>query len=702
MNLDQVVSKVQTGFSNLQVGQQYKDAATLNIKLWLTDPMFSDYVPQLNHLIDAGHWDYLLDSFYQVIPFGTGGRRGEVGIGPNRINPWTIQASAQGHSQYLKKMYGDAVMSRGIVITYDVRQFFTNKFFNDSLPNPVKGVNCQDLAKAAARVYAANGVKVYFFDGVRTTPELSFSIRHLNAIAGDMISASHNPPEHNGKKVYDEFGGQLIAPFDENLVNEVTQNVHTITVMDFNEAVTKKLIVMLDHSVDEAYWDTCSKLSLSPERNISIVYSPLNGTGLTSVPKVLERLGFKVNLDPLTAYTSGKFEHITFNIPNPEVIQSFDAPLKYAKEINADIVISSDPDADRVGIMVNHQGNWEFLNGNEIGAVLTEYVISKRKASLKGQGIVIKTQVTTNLIKRIAEQNGMKSIDDLLVGFKFVGAILNDIQKKGEIDNFLMGCEESHGYLAGNYARDKDSVLPAIWLSELAAALKKEGKTIVDYLKQIYAKYGYFRNYLTEVRLPGAEGMSEIAKIQTTLKSNPPKVFGEFELDHVEDWMDRQPIVSETDKAAKNGMVFYVKPVKGTTSMRVTLRPSGTEPKSKMYFEIGSEPFDIKDYDQIKANIEVILQNFEKAFMKECYKAIGVDFPERGFLLFWQLPLKDKLKYFEVESEIELLKEVEPDKSCRLDKLNEMIAFLGADPIEKVDKAFIAKNNMSIREYLDL
>lgn len=701
MDIANLLTKAKAGFDTIKVGNSYKDTALTNLEVWLTNPDYQNYQAQIKHLIESEHWDYLLDCFYQVIPFGTGGRRGEVGIGPNRINPWTIQASAQGHSQYLIKQYGDAAKKRGIVLAYDVRQFFSNKYFNDSLENPVRNLNCKDLALAAASVYTANGIKVFLFDSYRTTPELSFAIRYLKAVSGDMFSASHNPPEHNGKKIYDEFGGQLIAPYDERLVDEVTQNVSKIITIPLEQASNSGLLEEIGQDVDNAYIQACSKLSLSNKRNVSIAYTPLHGCGSTSVLKVLNTLGFTVSIDPKTANPSGKFENVTFNIPNPEVIQSFETPLEHARNIDADIILNSDPDADRIGIMIKHNNKYEFLNGNEIGIVLTQYVIDKKKNKLAGQGVIVKTQVTSGLIAKIAEQNNMKCIGDLLVGFKFIGEVMNQLEKEGKIDNFLFGAEESHGFLAGNYVRDKDAVLPAIWLSELAAELKDQNLTIIDYLRGIYSKYGYFRNYLTEIRLPGAEGMSQIKIIQDTLKSNPPKQVGRFELDNVEDWMDRKPILSETDKAAKNGMVFYFKPVEGTSSMRVTVRPSGTEPKSKMYFEIGSVPFDEADYDLIKTHTEKIKTEFEQAFMKACYKTLNIDFPDRGFLLFWQLPLQDKLKYFEVEREIVKLKEV-IDSSTRKQKLDELLSFLGSDPIKKVDDAFKAEYGSGLIEYLNL
>ena len=294
----------------------------------------------------------------------------------------------------------------------------------------------------------------------------------------------------------------------------------------------------------------------------------------------------------------------------------------------------------------------------------------------------------------------MKILGDLLVGFKYIGAVMNEMDNKGEINNLLVACEESHGYLAGDYVRDKDAAIAGLWLAECAAELKDQSRTLVDYLEDIYSKYGYFKNYLTEIRLPGAEGMSQIQTIQKFFREKQPTVFGRFEVEQFEDWQNRTPILSETDESSKNGLVFTFKPVTGTTTMKVTVRPSGTEPKIKMYFEIGSLPFDKKEMQTIKAQMQALLEEFEKAFMIESYKAIGVDFPERGFLLFWQLPLTAKLKYFEIEEQIASLKN--EDKNTRKERLATLLAFLGSDPIQKVDNAFTKKYGESITTYLEL
>ena len=701
MDSNKFIEEVKIGFKSLNVGQQYKDEAIRNIATWLEDKMFAGYKAQLVHIIKSFDWDYLLDCFYQVIAFGTGGRRGEVGIGPNRINKWTIQASAQGHSQYLINHYGEEAKKRGVVLTFGVREFFTNKHFDDNLENPVKSLTGKDLAYAAAEVYTANGIKVLIFDTPRTTPELSFTIRFTKAVAGDMFDASHNPPEHNGKKVYDEYGGQLIPPEDENLVTEVTQNVKEIKTISIKEAKNKNLFLLLGEKEDIAYFTEINSLSLSKSRSAILVYTPLHGVGSTSCFKLLEKAGFNITSDPKTSNQSGKFENITFNIPNPEVRESFDTTLKFAMDTNADLILNSDPDADRIGVMVKHKNKWVYLNGNEIGSILTRYSIEKWKEQGKKGGIVVKTTVTTNLATEICKANNIKLIGELPVGFKYIGEEMNKIEKEGRIDEFIFGLEESHGYIAGNYLRDKDAAIGALWLAELASELKDNNQTLVDYLDDTYSKYGYFKNYLTEIRLPGAEGMSQIRSIQDTLRSQKLTKLSKYVVNNVEDFWDRLPFLSETDKITKDVLIFHFELFENYTSIKITLRPSGTEPKAKMYFEIGSKPVNISDLPQTKEKTDALIKEFEKLFMLHCFKVLGVDFPERGFLLFWQLPLKDKLHYFEIENDIEKLIS-EKDNKIKNEKLNKLLEFLGNDPVEKVNKAFTAKYNAGIREYLSI
>ena len=700
-----LIEKAKKGFDTLDLPENFKSDALANLQTWLTDAMFADYVPQIDHLIESQQWDFLLDSFYQVIPFGTGGRRGLVGVGPNRINPWTIQASAQGHSQFLTQAHGESARQKGVVLAYDVRRFTDTARYAADRPSPVSDLDCRQLAEAAAQVYTANGIQVYLFESTRSTPELSFAIRHLGAVSGCMFSASHNLPTDNGKKVYDQYGGQLIPPYDQELVDEVTQNVSAIKTLDLEKAVENGLLETIGAAVDEAYHAAVAALQLSDVRGVRILYSPLHGTGLTSVYPVLKAMGFDIHLDPATSNLSGAFENVTFNIPNPEVIQSFDTARPNADAIGADVIMSTDPDADRIGILVRHGGEWKFLNGNEIGIVLTEYAIEQYRQAgrLSGENTIIKTEVTSSLIDTIAAGNGIQCIGDLLVGFKYIGDRMNRLEAEGRQNDFILGTEESHGFLMGNYARDKDAAGAAVWLAELASRLKAEGRTLVNCLDGIYAKYGYCHNYLTEIRLLGARGIGRIKTIMAHLRENEISSVGEFGVaEKIDRWKgEPQPHLSPTDTSSRNVLILKLDNLPDTRSIRITVRPSGTEPKFKIYIEVLGKPFDPADIVAAKERLVAIQQKLERAFMSYCYGILGVDFPERGYLLFWQLPLDDKLKYFEVEEEIAALKDV-ADAADRRARMDEQLAFLGANPVQKVDPAFFARYGTGLLEYLEL
>ena len=394
---------------------------------------------------------------------------------------------------------------------------------------------------------------------------------------------------------------------------------------------------------------------------------------------------------------------LPFNIPNPEVRESFDTPLPVAEDVNADILISTDPDADRIGVMAKHRGSWRYLNGNEIGIILTQYGISKYKTKnlLNKDCVVIKTGVTTSLIEKIALENNIQCISDLLVGFKYIGEEMNKLEKANKMQKFILGTEESHGFIIGNYARDKDAACAAVWMSELAAELKKENKTLIDYLNDIYAQYGYCHNYLTEIRLTGAKGMEQIALIMEHLRNNDIGTLGEYDiLEKIDRWNGR-PFLSPTDKASRNVLIFNFDNTPDTHSIRVIVRPSGTEPKVKVYVEVTGKPCKLENLQIENVNITTIREKLEKTFMQYCYKILDVDFPERGFLLFWQLPLDIKLKYFEIEDDIVSLKNIS-DKEERKEKLEKLFVFLGANPIKKVNNAFSKKYSMGIRKYLNL
>jgi phosphomannomutase len=407
--------------------------------------------------------------------------------------------------------------------------------------------------------------------------------------------------------------------------------------------------------------------------------------------------------DEASSIPDPKFSTITFNIPNPEVIESFRNLLPGADKEEADIILVTDPDADRVGTMSKEADGWQFYTGNEIGILITAYLLSelKSKSLLKTTNSIVKTIVTTNLIEKIALNYGIKITSDLLVGFKYIGEIMEKMQMDGTIDDFLLGIEESNGSIAGDYIREKDGLAPGILLAELASKLKEEGKTIGQYLNEVYLEFGYYMNYLTEIRLPGAEGMSSIAKIQKHLRETEPKNIGEFVVQEYIDKWDGDPFLSPTDKDSRNLLVMKIAHDEKLSQLQVIIRPSGTEPKLKFYFEIGVDSTKVADLEEMKKYAKSVREALEKDMLKYCYKIIGIDFPDRAFLLFWQLPAQVKMQYFVIEKDIEQLKQI-ADVDARRTKLNDLLKFLGSDPIDKVDKAFIAKNQIGILKYLEL
>jgi len=709
------IAEVEEGFKKLRVGDRFKEEALRNIKVWLNDDEFKPYREQIIDLIRRKEFELLLDSFYQVIPFGTGGRRGPVGIGTNRINPWTIAASAQGHSDHLIEQYGEDAQKRGIVLAYDVRRYPDTGIYNDGLPNPVKGITSEGLAVIATEVYAANGIKVYLFDGIRTTPELSFAVRYMKAVAGDMFSASHNPKTDNGKKVYEHNGGQLIPPFDQELADTVNR-VTKIKRMDFDEACKRGLVVWIGDEVDNAYLAQTTSKALTGERDAVIVYSPLHGVGGTSVYETLKRVGFDVVYDEKTKTPDGGFPNVKFNIPNPEVEESFETLIEAGEAIGADILINSDPDADRLGICVKHalersegtDAGYEYLNGNEIAAVLTRFILSElsSQGKLPESPVVAKTLVTTELCRAIAEKFGCEVVGDLLVGFKYIAEEMRKLEEKGEADRFVIGLEESHGYLVGTYAHDKDAAPPAVLLCELASKLKEEGKTIVDYLNSIYKEYGYYKTLLSNIILRGAEGRTKIDMMQKTLREEPPSKIAGFKVARFVDKWKGEPHASYTDTMSRDVLVFELE--SNEELMKVTVRPSGTEPKTKIYFEVGGNPLGLNAPDEKlereKQRVTALVKELEKDMVKHCYSIIGVDMPERNLALSTLLPVEVKQKYFEIEEEIISLKSTV--ENCAMGKdeakkrIEDMLLIFGADPVEKITKAFEMRAGVALAEFL--
>jgi phosphoglucomutase/phosphomannomutase len=592
------LSQAREGFQTVSVDAAVREQALKFLQHWLAQPEFVPYRLQLEWLIQEKQWAGLIDRFYQILPFGTGGRRGAVGIGPNRMNLWTLGASVQGHCEYLKERFPDR-NQLSVVLAYDVRRFEdVRKNYNPKLPNPVLHLTSRDLAHHAVGVYVANGIHAYTLpaDSNRflATPELSFAIRFLQAQGGLNISASHNPPDDNGGKFYDERGGQPVPP-DDQIMADLVDQVTTIKTMPWTDAVRTGRVHFLDNSSHQAYIDLCRKQSLVPPpkaNEIQIVFTPLHGVGAMTAMEVLVQQGFLVLPVEEQMKPDGMFPNVT-QTPNPEVPVSMDRAEALAKKEQADLVLSTDPDADRLGAMIptsepgasatgagdvrdrmsevrgQKSNAWRFVTGNEIAALLTHFKLSKlsQRGQMPGSPIVIKTEVTTGLMTRIARHFRTQIVDNLLVGFKYIADVLWHLEQSGAYEDvrgtpedFVIGGEESHGILVTPHIRDKDAAGGALLLAELALDQKRHGKTVLDYLNSIYRQFGYFRDEVMPVLMPGIQGKQNMARMLEQLRKSPLKEIGGLKVTAFEDLRDEKgpmgPIKGATDAASRNVLIF--------------------------------------------------------------------------------------------------------------------------------------------------
>lgn len=600
------------GIGSLAFDPALKDKALGYLKQWLTAPEFAAYRPQIEWLIQAKQWMGLLDRFSQILPFGTGGRRGAVGIGPNRMNLWTLGASVQGHCEYLKERFPGITPLR-VVLAYDVRRFEDkNKKYNPDLPNPVLHLSSRDFANHAVGVYVANGIQAHILpaDSNRylATPELSFSIRHLSAHGGLNISASHNPPDDNGGKFYDERGGQPVPP-DDQIMADLVEQVTTIKTLTWQETMRTGRALLLDQGPHKAYIDLCHRQSLIPPPRfdeIKVVYTPLHGVGFMTAMETLEAQGFRVTPVEEQMKPDGQFPNVTKS-PNPEVPESMDRAVRTAQSIAGDIILSTDPDADRLGCMIPAGAasqEWRFVTGNEIAILLTHFKLEQlaKRGEMPRSPIVVKTEVTSSLITRIARQFGAQVVENLLVGFKYIAEVLWQLEQAGAYEDvqgtpedFVIGCEESHGILVTPRIRDKDAAGAALLLAELALDQKRQGRSTLAYLNDIYRRFGYARNVLQNIVMTGIEGKRDMARMLDALRKAPPKEIGGLKVTAFEDLQDENgkfgPLKGDTDRASRNVLLFRLAgPGKSGISSRIALRPSGTEPKAKAYVEVLTAP----------------------------------------------------------------------------------------------------------------
>jgi phosphoglucomutase len=640
---------ISAGFQAIDADAALKTKAAQSLVAWLTQPEFAGYRSQLEKLVADRKWSVLLDSFYQVMPFGTGGRRGAVGIGPNRMNLWTLGASVQGHCDYLKaKFPGESRLQ--VVLAFDVRQFEdTRGVYDRSLPNPVLHLTSREFCQHAAGVYAANGIHSHILPAESkryvATPELSFSIRHLKAHGGLNMTASHNPPDDNGSKFYDERGAQPVPPEDQ-LMSEFVDRATAIRHVPFADAVRSGKVHFLDDAPHRAYIELCRKQSLVPPPRadeIRVVFTPLHGVGGFCAGETLEAVGFRYIRVPEQDEPNGQFPNVT-KTPNPEVPECLDRAEKVAKEHRAQILLATDPDADRLGGMVNDKpdgtGTYRYLTGNEICSLLTHFKLARLAAAgdLPPSPIVITTEVSTGQQTRIARQFGAQIVSDLLVGFKYHADVIHQLETTGQYGDikgtpadFVIATEESHGIITTAALRDKDSAGAVLLLAELALFQKRQNQTVVDYLDAINRQFGYFRNEVVNIVMTGLEGKLNMAKMLDALRSNPPKTIAGRTVVSVEDLRDEGgrmgPFKGETDKAARNFLIFRLA-VQDGIAAKVCLRPSGTEPKAKAYIETSCEPFKTgqtqAQWDALCAAVDSAIQSLATDFLTRALATVGM------------------------------------------------------------------------------
>jgi phosphoglucomutase len=560
------------------------------INNWLNGNYDDNTKQTLRELIENDKTEELADAFYKNLEFGTGGLRGIMGVGSNRVNKYTIGAATQGLSNYLKKQFPNQQIK--VAIAHDNRN------------------NASYFAQVTADIFSANDIQVYFFDGLRPTPELSFAIRELSCQSGVMLTASHNPKEYSGYKAYWNDGGQVVSPHDKGIISEVNE-IDTIAKIKFDGK--PELIEKIGKDLDERFIRQVLATSINPdivelEKDLKIVFSPIHGTGVHLVPKVLSALGFKnVTLVEEQCNTSGDFPTVVY--PNPEEKEALTMALDKAKQIDADLVMATDPDGDRVGIAVkNNDGKHILLNGNQTGTLIFHYLIEqwKKKEKLKGNEYIVKTIVTTNLIDKIAKENKVQCYK-VLTGFKYIGELMTKLEGKS---TFIAGAEESYGYLIGEHVRDKDAVVACNMIAEMTAYYKHNGKTLYQTLQEIYVKYGFYKEELISLTKSGKKGAEEIQRLMQSYRENPPKELGGKKILCIRDYLTSKEHFLESGKEIaidlpkSNVMQFVTK-----EGFVITARPSGTEPKIKYYISVHTKLDQLKDYLQKEMELKELIIN---------------------------------------------------------------------------------------------
>ena len=562
---------------------------------WLDGNYDAETKKQVKYLMDNDMKE-LVESFYKDLEFGTGGLRGVMGVGTNRMNIYTVGAATQGLSNYLKKAFADLPQIK-VAIGHDCRN------------------NSRKFAEVAADVFSANGIKVYLFDALRPTPEVSFAIRELGCQSGVILTASHNPKEYNGYKAYWNDGAQMIAPHDKNTIDEVNK---ITSVKDVKFRGNAELIEIIGEEIDRRYLDRIKTLSLSPEaiahhHDMKIVYTPIHGTGVKLIPASLKNFGFTNIIHvPEQDVVSGDFPTVVS--PNPEEPAALDMAIKKAIETDAELVMASDPDADRIGIAVrNDKGEFVLVNGNQIVMIFLNYLMTRNKelGLLKGNEYIVKTIVTTETIKTIAEQNGFKMYD-CYTGFKWIASVIRENEGKAR---YIGGGEESYGFLPEDFVRDKDSVSSISLMAEIAAWAKDKGMTMYQMLQDIYIKYGYSKEKGISVVRKGKSGAEEIVAMMKNFRENPMKELGGSPVILIKDYasLEATDVVNGTKSKLDMPVTSNVLQYFSADGSKVSIRPSGTEPKIKFYIEVrGIKMDNYADYDAANAAADAKIEAIKK------------------------------------------------------------------------------------------
>ena len=571
------------------------EQVTEKAKKWLSPAYDKETQAEINRLISNPDKTELIEAFYKDLEFGTGGLRGIMGVGSNRMNIYTVGAATQGLANYLKKCFSDR-KEISVVVGHDCRN------------------NSRLFAEISADIFSANGIKVYLFEDMRPTPEMSFAIRTLGCQSGIILTASHNPKEYNGYKAYWDDGAQVLAPHDKGIIDEVN-NVSSAADINFNG--NKNLIEIIGEKIDKEYLDKIMSISIDPEvikrqKDLKIVYTPIHGTGMMLIPRALKQLGFEnVTCVPEQMVKSGDFPTVVS--PNPENAEALSMAINLAKKIDGDIVMASDPDADRVGMACkNDKGEWVLINGNQTCLLFLYYIITNRKAmgKMTGKEFIVKTIVTTELIKNVADDNNIE-MRDCYTGFKWIA---REIRLSEGVKQYIGGGEESYGFLAEDFVRDKDAVSACTLLAEICAWANDQGKTLFDVLMDIYVQYGFSKETTVNVVRPGKSGAEEIKAMMENFRTNTPKEIGGSKVIITKDYEtlkqkdDKGNVVDIDMPEASNVLQWYTED--GT---KISVRPSGTEPKIKFYMEIKGKMECPKCYNAVNAEAEEKVEEVRKS-----------------------------------------------------------------------------------------